>query len=443
MIRMMPRPQSASERATHVRYWVIVFAVTLAVVTYIDRVCISFAAPAMSAELGLTKKELSWTFAAFSWAYAVFEIPGGFLGDWIGPRKVLTRIVIWWSIFTAATGWVWNVPSLLVTRFLFGAGEAGCFPNLTRVFTTWLPEREKVRAQGIMWLSARWGGAFTPPLVALVMSWFTHDPAHPEFGWRPAFSVFGCLGLIWAAAFYFWFRNNPFDKPKMNQAERDLISEGAVSAAGHVHVPWSRLFASRQVWMLCWQYFCLSYGWYFYVTWLPTYLKEARHLNLADMAYLGILPLFAGGLGNPASVLLGNFLTSRGMSVTTMRRVIACIGFAGACGFLIYSTWFNDPFKSVLCIALASFSNDLVMPHAWASAMDIGGRYAGTLSGAMNFWGNVGGGLGPFMIGYILTWTNSNWNLTFYVSAAIYFAGALFWLFLDPITPIEEQLAAS
>jgi MFS transporter, ACS family, glucarate transporter len=443
MIRMMPRPQSASERATHVRYWVIVFAVTLAVVTYIDRVCISFAAPAMSAELGLTKKQLSWTFAAFSWAYAVFEIPGGFLGDWMGPRKVLTRIVIWWSIFTAATGWVWNVPSLLVTRFLFGAGEAGCFPNLTRVFTTWLPEREKVRAQGIMWLSARWGGAFTPPLVALVMSWFTHDPAHPEFGWRPAFSVFGSLGLVWAAVFYYWFRNNPYDKPKMNQAERDLISEGAVSAAGHVHVPWSRLLASKQVWMLCWQYFCLSYGWYFYVTWLPTYLKEARHLNLSDMAYLGILPLFAGGLGNPASVILGNFMTSRGVSVTIMRRVIACIGLTGACGFLIYSTWFNDPLKSVICIALASFFNDLVMPHAWASAMDIGGRFAGTLSGAMNFWGNVGGGLGPFMIGYILSWTSNNWNLTFYVSAAIYFAGALFWLFLDPITPIDEQLAAS
>src|SRR5215472_15474493 len=163
-MRMVPEPRVRVERPTRVRYWVIVFAVSLAVITYIDRVCISFAAPAIRDELGLTAKELGWVFLIFNWSYALFEIPGGFLGDRIGPRKVLMRIVVWWSFFTAATGWAWSYVSLLVTRFMFGAGEAGCFPNLTKVFTTWLPEGERVRAQGIMWLSARWGGAFTPPL---------------------------------------------------------------------------------------------------------------------------------------------------------------------------------------------------------------------------------------------------------------------------------------
>jgi len=437
---MVPRPHPAPERATHVRYWVIVFAVALAVITYIDRVCISFAAPAISSELGLNKKELGAAFLAFSWAYAIFEIPGGFLGDWMGPRKVLMRIVIWWSIFTAATGFAWSFVSLLVTRFLFGAGEAGCFPNLTKVYTIWLPERERVRAQGIMWLSARWGGAFTPPLVALVMSWLAADHI-PEHGWRPAFAVFGCLGIVWAVVFYLWFRDNPFEKKGMNEAEREIIRDGAIPDASHVRVPWSRLFGSKQVWMLCWQYFCLSYGWYFYVTWLPTYLKEARHLDLTDTAMLSIWPLFAGGLGNPASVVIGNWLTNRTGSLATTRRIMACIGFTGASGFLIYSTRFSDPRAAVAAIAIASFCNDLVMPHAWGAAMDIGGRYAGTLSGAMNFWGNVGGGLGPFMIGYILSWTSNNWNLTFYVSAAIYFLGSVFWLFLDPVTPIEEAKA--
>jgi ACS family glucarate transporter-like MFS transporter len=420
-----------------VRYWVIVFAVTLAVITYIDRVCISFAAPAIRAELGLNAKQLGWVFLIFNWSYAIFEIPGGFLGDRIGPRKVLMRIVIWWSFFTAATGWAFSYVSLLVTRFMFGAGEAGCFPNLTKVFTIWLPEKERVRAQGIMWLSARWGGAFTPPLVALVMGWLSPDILHPEFGWRRAFAVFGVLGVIWATVFYTWFRDNPCDKPKMNTAERDLIALDGVSPTAHVDVPWSRLLASRQVWMLCWQYFCLSYGWYFYVTWLPTYLKEARHLNLANTAMLSIWPLFAGGLGNPVSVYLGGILTRMTGSIVLARRIMACVGFTGASGFLIYSTTFKDPNFAIAAIALASFCNDLVMPHAWASAMDIGGKYAGTLSGAMNFWGNVGGGLGPLMIGYILTWTNNNWNLTFYVSAAIYFMGSLFWLLLDPVTPIE------
>jgi MFS transporter, ACS family, glucarate transporter len=433
---MVPHPQAVKERPTRVRYWVIVFAVTLAVITYIDRVCISFAAPAIRQELGLTAKQLGWVFLIFNWSYALFEIPGGFLGDRIGPRKVLMRIVVWWSFFTAATGWAWSYTSLLMTRFMFGAGEAGCFPNLTKVFTTWLPERERVRAQGIMWLSARWGGAFTPPLVAAVMLWLSPDSV-PEHGWRRAFAVFGCLGIVWAVVFYRWFRDNPFDKPKMNEAEKDLIRQDGVSAAGHVHVPWRKLLGSKQVWMLCWQYFCLSYGWYFYVTWLPTYLKEARHLNLVNTAMLSVWPLFAGGLGNPVSVWAGNFLLRRNGDIVKTRRILACIGFLGASGFLIYSTRLSDATQAVAAIALASFCNDLVMPHAWASAMDIGGKCAGTISGAMNFWGNVGGGLGPLMIGYMLSWTG-NWNLTFYVSAAIYLAGIVFWLLLDPVTPLER-----
>src|SRR4051794_22963409 len=372
-IRMVPRSHPSLERPTRVRYWVIVFAVALAVITYIDRVCISFAAPAIREELHLSAKQLGWVFLIFNWSYAAFEIPGGFLGDRIGPRKVLMRIVMWWSFFTAATGWTWNYASLLFTRFMFGAGEAGCFPNLTKIYTIWLPEKERVRAQGIMWLSARWGGAFTPLLVAWIMGMVSPDPAHPEFGWRRAFAIFGCLGVVWAVVFYKWFRDNPFDKPKMNAAERDLIREGVVSAATHVHVPWSRLAVSKPVWMLCWQYFCLSYGWYFYVTWLPTYLKEARHLNLSDMAYLGILPLFAGGLGNPASVLAGNFLLSRGVTVTIIQRTIPCIDLTRASAFLFYSTSFTPPLKSVPCTPVASLFNDLLMPHAWASAMDIGG----------------------------------------------------------------------
>jgi MFS family permease len=438
---MVPRPHVSTsvESPTRVRYWVIVFAVTLAVVTYIDRVCISIAAPAISETFHLTPKQLGWVFLIFNWSYAAFEIPGGFLGDRIGPRKVLTRIVIWWSFFTAATGWAWNYVSLLVTRFMFGAGEAGCFPNLTKVFTIWLPARERTRAQAITWLSARWGGAFTPPLVAAVMAWLSPDGVAAH-GWRQAFQVFGALGVVWAVVFFWWFRDDPFQNPKMNSAEKDIIRHDAVSATSHVHVPWSKLLGSRQVWMLCWQYFCLSYGWYFYVTWLPTYLKEARHMNFTDTAMLSVWPLFAGGIGNPVSMLLGNMVRRMTGSVTTSRRIISCIGFLGASGFLIYSTTFDNPTYAVAAIALASFCNDLVMPHAWASAMDIGGKYAGTLSGAMNFWGNVGGGLGPLMIGYILSWTNNNWNLTFYVSAAIYLAGIIFWLLLDPVTPLDDQI---
>lgn len=425
-----PTHSRISARPTAVRQWVIVFAVALAVITYIDRVCISQAAPLMTKDLGLDSRSMAWAFTAFGWAYALCEIPGGYLGDRIGPRSVLMRIVLWWSFFTAATGWVWNAVSLAITRLLFGAGEAGCFPNLTKAFTTWLPPKERVRAQGIMWLSARWGGAFTPPLVQLVIGYV---------GWRHSFEVFGLLGVVWAFVFYRWYRNNPLDNPKLNEAERDLLRHSAANAAGHGDVPWGKFLASRQVWMVCLQYFCLSYGWYFYVTWMPTYFNQARHLDLQSVAIFSIAPLFFGGLGNPASVLIGGRV-ARAVGVAQSRRIMAYIGFAGAAGFLVLSTRLGDPLMATLAIGMASFSNDLVMPGAWATCMDVGGAHAGSLSGAMNMAGNIGGAISPLAIGYILHWTNNDWNLTFYVSAAIYLGGIICWKFLDPVRPIEGEV---
>jgi MFS transporter, ACS family, glucarate transporter len=418
----------AGVRPTRVRYWVIFFAVTLAIVTYIDRVCISFAAPIMRQELGLTAVQMGMVFSAFGWAYALFEIPGGFLGDWMGPRKVLMRIVLWWSFFTAATGWVWSFTSLYVTRFLFGAGEAGCFPNLTKAFTVWLPANERVRAQGIMWLSARWGGAFTPPLVNAVFLLMT---------WRHGFELFGALGIVWAVFFYRWFRDNPLDNPKLNHGERELLRESAALSETHAAVPVGKFIRSRQVWMLCMQYFCLSYGWYFYITWLPTYLREGRKLELTASAWLAVLPLFLGGLGSFVAGLIAAPITRLTGDVARTRRLMAYMGFTGASGFLVLSTAMADPLFAMISMGMASFCNDLVMPGAWGAAMDIGGKHAGTLSGTMNMMGNIGGAMSPTVIGYLLSQTHNNWDLTFYVSAGVYFMGSIFWFLLDPVTPLE------
>jgi sugar phosphate permease len=432
MATQVPRTASAAERPTRVRYGVIVFAVTLAVITYIDRVCISQAAPAIRHDLGFSEVEMGYIFAAFAWAYALFEIPSGFLGDWMGPRRVLMRIVVWWSFFTAATGWAFSFVSMAVTRFLFGAGVAGCFPNLTKAFTIWLPRDERVRAQGIMWLSARWGGAFTPLLVVGVFKLLS---------WRHAFEAFGAIGLVWAVAFYWWFRDHPRDKAGLNDAERELLRPNEAVAIGHARVPWKVLARSRQVWLLCLQYAFLSYGWYFYITWLPSYLAQARHMAITAGALAAGLPLFLGGLGS----LVCGFVSApveRWMgSVARARRLMACIGFTGASGLLLLSTRFEDPLYAILAMGFASFSNDLVMPGSWGACMDVGGRYAGTLSGAMNMAGNIGGALSPMMIGYMLKWTHSNWDVTFYVSAAVYFMGTFCWLTLDPVTPLETESA--
>jgi len=415
-------------RPTRARHVAVAFAMLLAIIQYLDRVCISQAAPAMRHDMGLSLVQMSWALSAFTWAYALFEIPGGWLGDRIGPRRVLMRIVLWWSFFTAATGWVWSATSLVVTRALFGAGEAGCFPNLTRIFTTWLPKEQRERVQGTLWLAARWSGAFTPLVVAYLLDFIS---------WRRAFEVFGAVGVVWAVAFYWWFRDDPRTHPSVNAAELALMPRADETAVGG-NPPWDRILASRSVWLLCIQYACLSYGWYFYVTWLPTYLREARGTSVKFGALLASLPLLLGGIGCIVGAQIVPRLAKR-TGIIMARRIVAITGFIGASASIFTFVQISDPVRAMLLLGLAGFFNDFVMPAAWAGCMDIGGRYSGTVSGTMNMVGNIGGALSPLAIGYVLTWTANNWSLTFYVSSAIYLLGGLCWLFIDAHTPLEEQ----
>jgi len=417
---------------TKARYVVTAFAVTLAVITYIDRVGISVAAPLIREELSLSPIQIGWALSAFGWAYALFEIPGGWLGDRIGPRRVLMRIVIWWSFFTAATGWAWSASSLVVTRALFGAGEAGAFPNLTRVFTTWLPVKERERAQAILWLATRVSGAFTPVLVASLMA---------AVSWRRTFEIFGVIGVIWAIFFYRWYRDVPSEHPSVNHAELALLPPPHETAIAHTGVPWRLIFSTPAVWLLSVQYMCLAYGWWFYINWLPTYLRDARGASFRMGALLAGLPLLLGGLGCLVSAWLVPRLVRRFRSVAVARRIIAVTGFLGASVCIFIFTGVADPIQAMFVLGMAGFFNDFVMPAAWASTMDIGGRYSGTVSGAMNMMGSIAGASSVLVVGYLLAWTQ-NWTLTFYVSAAIYLVGAVCWLFLDSHTPLERQTAA-
>lgn len=416
-----------SAQPTHARYWVVVFAVTLAILSYIDRVCMSNAAPYLSRDLGFSKSDMGKIFGAFGLAYALFEMPGGWLGDWMGPRRVLMRIVLWWSSFTALSGWMFSFWSMWIVQFLFGAGEAGGFPNITKAFTVWLPHHERVRAQGIMWMFARWAGAFTAPLFLLV---FHH------VNWRWAFVIFGIPGVIWATCFYLWFRDNPREHSGVNEAELALLGDAPSSATGHGDVPWKKLVTTRSVILLWVQYFCMSFPWYFYITWLPTYLREFRHLSAGETAQLAILPLFFGGLG---SFSCGFFIGRLGRwtgSVRFARKLMACIGFLGASAMLLISIQIRDARYAMVAMGLASFCNDLAMPPSWAACMDIGGKYAGTVAGSMNMMGNLAGFAAPVLGGYILTWTGGKWNVFLYTMALVYFCGTLCWPFIDPVTPL-------
>jgi MFS family permease len=401
------------------------------VITYIDRVAIAVALPFIGADLGLTTLERTWVLGAFGVAYAIFEIPGGWLGDKIGPRRVLMRIVVWWSLFTAATGWAWNGASLIVVRTLFGAGEAGAFPNLTRVLTTWLPVKERERAQANLWLATRLSGAFTPIFIATLIGFM---------GWRRMFEVIGLFGVIWAILFYRWYRDSPAEHPAVNQAELALLPPAKDTAIAHTGVPWRVIFSQRSVWLLSIQYMCLAYGWWFYINWLPSYLRESRGTTLALGAILSGLPLLLGGAGCLVSAWLIPRLAARFQSVAVARRIVAISGFVGASACIFIFTGVEDTRRAMIVLGMAGFFNDFVMPAAWAGTMDVGGRYAGTVSGAMNMMGSIAGVGSVFVVGYILALTGSNWTLAFYVSVGIYLLGAVCWLFLDSHTPVEGAI---
>jgi MFS family permease len=414
---------------TTARYRVVLFGMTLAVLSYIDRVCIAQAAPLISAELGFDKIQMGTVLSAFLLGYALFEIPGGWYGDRVGARRGLMRIVAAWSVFTALTGAAWSFTSMVVTRFLFGVGEAGCFPIIAKSFTTWLPVAERTRAQGFLWMAARWGGAFTPLLVVWVLRYVN---------WRVSFVLFGTLGVVWAVLFYRWYRDDPRLHPAVNAGELALLDD-ASTAAEQDRVPWGLLLRSRSVLLLSAQYYFLSFAWYFSLTWLPTYLQEHHRLTSTQSAAYAVLPLFFNGVGSLFCGMVTPYVTRWTGSLARTRRIMATTGLAGAGSLLMLSTQMPNVQTTMATMAAASFFNDLVMPHAWASCMDVGGRYSGSVAATMNLMGNLAGTSSTMIGGILLAQTANDWNLFITILASVYFFGIPCWLFIEPDKAIEYR----
>ncbi len=414
----------AGVRPSRVRYAVLAFVCSLSVITYLDRVCIAGSAPFITSELGLTPSRMGFVFGAFTLAYAAFEVPSGWLGDMIGPRKVMTRIVVWWSVFTTLTGLVHHLWSLIAVRFLFGAGEAGAYPNTTKVISRWMPRAERGFAQGMVWMCGRAGGAFAPGLVVFMIA---------RMGWRPTFWIFGTVGLFWAALFWSWFRDTPKEKASVNETELLIIQRGqapvAPSPSARSQVPWECLLTSGNLWAICWMYFCMAYGWYFYITWLPTYLL-ARGASMLKAGVYGGMPLLFGAIGCGLGGLLTDYVVKRTGSVKN-RRYIGFVGFLLGSVCMLASAWLKSPLASVITISMASFFGDLTMGSSWAVCLDVGHELAGTVSGCMNSWGNLGGVLSPIVTGFLVQHLGS-WNLPIVLAGGIFMVGALLWLVIDP-----------
>jgi len=401
-------------KPTHARYWVVVFALALAMVMYIQRVAISQAIVPISADLHLDKAQTGLVLGAFGLSYALFEIPMGLLGDKLGVRWVLSQLMLIWSVFTALTGAVWNLASLWIIRFLFGAGEAGCFPNLTRMLSAWLPLNERVRAQAVMWAFGRWGGALAPPVAFFVIY---------HFGWRWGFVALALLGVAWVAFFLPWFRNDPAEHKAVNKAELEMLEQSRALVLHDHGMPWYKLLLQKDIAFLGLQYFGFSYTWYFYVTWLPTWLQQARGLDPKTAAGYAMIPLALGGCGS----IVSGFLP-----LSVPRKWVAIFGFFATAGLIFIIPGIENVGLAMALMGLASFCSDLTMPISWNTCVEIGKQYTATVSSTMNMLGNFAGFVAPVVFGIILQKTDNDWAMVMYTMAAAAVVSALCWFFLEP-----------
>ncbi len=413
----------APTKARHKFLWLIY---ALAVITYLDRVCISAAAPAISEEFGFTKTQMSYVFSAFTIAYAVFEIPSGWMGDRFGTRLALTRIVLWWSLFTALTGATFGFWSLASVRFLFGAGEAGAFPNIARSVSQWLPPAQNGRGLSISFVGLATGAAISAPLVLTLLKYQ---------GWRWTFLEFGLLGVVWAVVWYRWFRDLPSEHPEVNEAELALINVDNPPSAAH-KIPWLTIFTSGNLWTICAMYFAYAYGLYFYLTWLPTYLIKARGFSPDYAKWYSALPWVFSAF----TFWLGGQITDR-LARTHGLRLARCgigaTGYAISAILLFIVTQVENNALAAVLLALAQSASAATISAAWSVCLDVGRRNAGIITGCMNTVGNIGGAIAPLITGYLVDEYGS-WNLPFYGMAGVFVLGAVMWLLVNPYRQVLD-----
>jgi MFS family permease len=400
------------------RHRVIAMAVLLAGVTYLDRVAIGVVAPQITKDLNLTKIEMGYVFSAFTVAYAVFEIPTAAWADRIGCRGVLTRIVAWWSAFTMATAAAWSYTSLLVIRFLFGVGEAGAWPCVGRVFSRWIPAGERGKAQGIFFSGAFLAGAFTPKLVGWLSTMMP---------WRYVFLVFGCVGFAWSLAWWLWFRDEPRDKAGTSPEEVAMIErERGLPIEGHGN--WRDVFKIPIVIPICISHAANSWGTYFIITWLPTYLVEIRGMSRQQMEVFAGLPMIIAATAS----LCGGYVTdlvTRRMGLTWGRAGVAGTAYCISMLAMFFAARAADPQFAAGLIALSYGVSMFTLGAAFSLCIDVGKQNSAVMTATMNTAGQVGGTLSPIVLAYLVEWFG-DWSIPLYVMAGLYGAAVLSWVLI-------------
>ncbi|MBE0654248.1 MAG: MFS transporter [Bacteroidales bacterium] len=409
------------------RYILALLTFLLTVLLYVDRACISTAKTDICNDLNLSIKQFGWIMAVFTLGYAILQTPTGIIVDKKGPRFVITLIVTIWSGLTALTGYAWNYMSMLAVRFLFGAGEAGAFPALSKVTYNWFPVKERGIVQGINFSGARIGAALALPFVAFLIG---------RIGWRFSFVFFGLIGIIYAVIWYFVFRNKPEEYKFMEEEEREyIIKNRQQPAASREVLPFRRIISSGNMWLAMGQYIASNFTFYFTLSWMYPYLKERFDLGGIEAGFYASVPLLAGAAGNWISGILVDWLY-RKYSLTISRRVPAIAGFSLAAFGMVTMLFAETPQASILFLSVAIFGADMTLSPSWSFCIDVAGENAGAVSGTMNMAGNLGAFVTIIAFPYLLTWTGSH-EVFFYVCAFLSVAAIVMWAMMKPHNPIK------
>lgn len=418
-------------RPTRTRYAVLAFMMTLAMVTYLDRACLGTLAQLIKKDLSLTDDQMGYVFSAFSLAYAIFEIPTAWWADRRGTRSVLTRIVIWWSLFTVLTAGAWGFFSLVFIRFLFGMGEAGAWPCVARVFSRWIPVQDRGTIKGIFFASAYTAGAATPILVMYLVN-------HWNVPWRGIFVSFGAIGLVWAFFWHRWFKDDPAEHPAVNQAELELIQSGRELDAPLLRgwAYWKQLLRQRNIIALCLMYVPNCVTFYFCITWLPTYLEKRHHFDKDQLGFVSSLPLFLSIGAQFFGGFLSDRLTSR-YGLVLGRRIPAMAGYLLAALCITIAASSNQPVQAAVFIALAAASCMLSTAPAWGTVLDIGREHSAVVGATMNTAGQIGAIISPIIVAKSVS-QFGDWNFPLFLLGGLFVLGAACWLMIDPRKPVFE-----
>jgi sugar phosphate permease len=406
------------------RFAVLAVVCLLAVVTYVQRVGFAVVAPELQIQYQFNPRQMGFLLAAFLIAYGLFEVPCGWLGDKLGVRHLLTLLAIGMSISTALVVLVMHFSEqtwqplayLLIVRFAFGAFQAGIFPVLSRTMADWMPVKERGTAQGSIWMASRVGGAIAPFLIV----WLVKDHG----GWPAPLFFAAILGILWCIVYWPWYRE-------------PVVSMSTGRKSSHVAVPWRTFLRSRSVWGLCLMYACGGFVANFYVTLLPTYLRDQRHLAPDQMKWVTGLPLACGIVACLAGGLVSDAIIRTTGNRKWGRRLNGSIGLFVAAVSLLATNYVNEVWALASLLCLTFFCNDLAMGPAWASCADVGERHAGSLAGLMNMCGNLAGAVGSILAGSLFNAGMS--SLVFVIFSSSFACAALCWLLVDATQPIESE----